>query len=240
MRNLIGLPLVLLLSFAFSTPSSLGQVTYRLDFDATWSVATHGTGYPSSAHFSPLIGITHDDSVSFWESGGIASSGIEQMAETGGTSVFRNELTAATGRSNFLSTPTLFSPAASSLEFDVEAGESLLTLVTMVAPSPDWFVGVTGLDLRPGGNWVDTHVVDLFVYDAGTDSGPDFRSPNADVTPHEPIARLANHPVSNSGGGRGAPLSLGTFTFTLLTVPEPSSAVLLSAVCMVALIRRKR
>ncbi|MGI9428760.1 MAG: spondin domain-containing protein [Bythopirellula sp.] len=232
------LQLFLVLLCACVTCPAFGQATYQLDFAATWSAATHGTGYPASAHFSPLIGITHGHSVSFWESGGIASPGIEHMAETGSTSILRSEIVAATGRNNFLSTGTLFSPTATSFEFDIAASESLITLVTMVAPSPDWFVGVSGLDLRPGGSWLASHVADLFVYDAGTDSGPDFRSQNADITPHQPIARLANHPVSHAGGGSGAPLALGTFTFTLLMVPEPSTVLLLLIGCNTALLLR--
>jgi hypothetical protein len=78
----------------------------------------------------------------------------------------------------------------------------------MIAPSPDWFVGVTRLDLRNGDTWVPQLTVDLFGYDAGTDSGINFTSPNADSFPQNPITVL------------GAPLpsvpALGTLTFTLL------------------------
>jgi len=36
---------------------------------------------------------------------------------------------------------------------------SLVTLVSMLAPSPDWFVGVSGLDLIENGDWVAEKVV---------------------------------------------------------------------------------
>ena len=90
----------------------------------------------------------------------------------------------------------------------------------MVAPSPDWFVGVSGLDLRPGGTWVSSLTVDLFSYDAGTDSGPNFTSPNTDTNPQDPIA-LLGAPFT---GPNTAPL--GTFKFTLVVVPEPASLCL--------------
>ena len=42
----------------------------------------------------------------------------------------------------------------------------------MLAPRPDWFVGVDGVSLRENGSWLDSKVVELVVFDAGTDSGP--------------------------------------------------------------------
>lgn len=196
------------------------QVTYRVDFDVTWSAATHPGAYPTSAHFSPLVGTTHDATASFWEPGGMASAGIEQMAETGGTSLLRGEFTAATGRRNgHLLSTTIFGQGRRSIEFDVQKDESLLTLVTMVAPSPDWFVGVSGLDLYEGNQWADGLVIDLFAWDAGTDSGTNFSSTNRDTNPQEPIALLGNPLPSTLP-------PLGTFTFTLIAVPEPSSLLL--------------
>ncbi len=38
---------------------------YTVHFDASWSEETHPDGFPSSPHFSGLIGGTHNDGVSF-------------------------------------------------------------------------------------------------------------------------------------------------------------------------------
>lgn len=219
--------------FAFVPSFCFAQATYRVDFDVTWSAATHPGAWPASAHFSPLVGTTHDASHTFWEPGGIASPGIEQMAETGGTSTLRGEFTAATGRrGGHLSSTTIFGPGRRSIEFDVDQSEPLLTLVTMVAPSPDWFVGVNGLDLYDGGTWADGLVVDLFAWDAGTDSGSSFTSGNQDTNPQQPIALLDN-PLASLP-------ALGSFTFTLLAVPEPSAFVLAAISCATLFARRIR
>ncbi len=37
----------------------------------------------------------------------------------------------------------------------------------MLSPSPDWFVGVSGLLLHDGSNWIDNLVIDLRPYDGG-------------------------------------------------------------------------
>jgi len=57
---------------------------YKLTFNADWSAQTHPNEFPSSAHFSGLIGMTHNGNTMLFAKGGIASDGIKNMAETGG------------------------------------------------------------------------------------------------------------------------------------------------------------
>jgi len=201
-------------------------VTYNVKFDATWSQATHPGAYPAGAHFSALIGGVHNDQVSFWTPGGLASAGIEQMAEVGGTTSLSNEVqTAINGgtASAVIQGNGVASPGSAAVTVNVSTAFPLVTLVTMVAPSPDWFVGVHGLDLRDGVGWKNQVVVDLFPYDAGTEEGTGFSLSNPDTVPHQSIA-LLGFPFA-SGGPR-----LGTFTFTRQAIPEPSTFVMIATV----------
>src|SRR5262245_36189318 len=52
---------------------------YQVVFNATWSQATHPTNWPSNAHFSGLVGGTHNNNVHFWRDGETASEGIRLM-----------------------------------------------------------------------------------------------------------------------------------------------------------------
>jgi hypothetical protein len=79
----------------------------------------------------------------------------------------------------------------------------------MIAPSPDWFVGVADLPLIQGGRWVDSLTVELRGWDAGTDDGTTYIAMNAPSSPHVPIDRLETGPFLV--GGQVPPL--GTFTF---------------------------
>jgi hypothetical protein len=94
--------------------------------------------------------------------------------------------------------------------------------VAMIAPSPDWFIGVRNLDLMPGGQWANEIVVDLFAYDAGTDSGPSYTSPDQATQPPEPIALITGYPFTEG-------VSLGTFTFSLDNVAAVPDAPVLTA-----------
>jgi hypothetical protein len=190
---------------------------YRVTFDATWTAASHPTDFPPNPHFSRLIGGTHSDRVVFWEAGAPASPGIEAMAEEGGTSPLDAEIQAAidagTAEGIIRGEGVDPSPGATSLEFQISRDHPLVTLVTMIAPSPDWFAGVSGLGLIENGEWVEAKTVSLDPYDAGTDSGRTFLSRNRDTMPREPITRLEGFPVAS--GGMVAPF--GTLTFVRIT-----------------------
>jgi hypothetical protein len=82
----------------------------------------------------------------------------------------------------------------------------------MIAPSPDWFVGVHDLSLLENGNWVREGVVTLEPYDAGTDDGGTYQSPDRDAQPRRPIREIDGFPLDMQG--RVAPM--GTFTFRRL------------------------
>jgi len=190
--------------------------TYRVTFEATWSAATHPTAFPPSPHFSPLVGATHNADAVLWEAGGLATAGIESMAETGRTTTLLAEVDAligaGSGGSRLLGGPVGLSPGMTSMIVETSDDHPLLSLVTMIAPSPDWFVGTQSLSLRDDDGWIQRIEYELWPYDAGTDSGASYTSPNFDTNPPEPIAN-----ISGEFPFTGSP-ALGTFTIQLISV----------------------
>ena len=56
--------------------------------------------------------------------------------------------------------------------FRVDKHNHLVSLLTMLSPSPDWIVGVSSLELcLQNCSWVAERVMNLYPWDAGTDSG---------------------------------------------------------------------
>lgn len=200
-----------------SPTPSVGNARYRVTFEATWSASTHPTSFPKNPHFSPLIGGTHSARVVFWEPGGASTPGIEAMAEQGSTSPLDAEVRAAiaagTAQGLIEGGGVSRSPGTASVEFEIGPEHPFVTLVSMLAPSPDWFVGVHGLNLLEGGDWVSEKTVPLDPYDAGTDGGGTYKSPNADTMPKEPIRRIEEPPLASAGGVQ----PVGTFTFVRLS-----------------------
>jgi hypothetical protein len=193
-----------------------GAATYTVTFESVWSADTHPVDFPPNPHFSDLIGATHDGTVAFWSEGELASPGIQNVAELGSKSPLTEEIataiSAGTAEHTLSGGGIAASPGTVSLTFDITEAFSLVTLVSMLAPSPDWFVGVSGLDLRESGEWIDSLTVDLFAHDAGTDSGTTYMSPNLATFPPENIRRIDIAPfrVNNE-----VP-PIGSFTFIRL------------------------
>jgi hypothetical protein len=188
--------------------------TYEVTFTATWSADTHPTDFPGgSAHFSSLIGLAHGSDTVVWAMGETASAGMESMAETGATSTLSREMLRLESGATLLSGGNIpSSPGSTSFEFQIDKNHSLVTLVSMIAPSPDWFVGVSGLSLLENGEWVEELTVPLHAYDAGTDSGTNYTSANSDTMPRENISKLEGVPFLVNGD---LP-SLGEFRFRRL------------------------
>ncbi len=213
------LKLSLLILFIFSASLfSQSEATYTITFTSNWSNATHpSNNFPANAHWSKLVGATHNNEVVFFKMGDLASPGIENVAELGSNTVFFSEINTAIGNgfSNLLiDGDALSTPLGDIIISDVITTEEfpLLTLISMIAPSPDWIIGVDGLSLLDGnGDWIENMTMDLYAYDAGTDDGTDYNSPNQDTNPQEGISSLQGV----------APFSseiIGTLTITLENV----------------------
>lgn len=225
MRGLAALTAVLLLTLGL--PERAGAQdsdvrTYRVTFVGKWNSSSTPGGVVAGAHFTSLVGAVHNSNVTFWAEGGTATSGVEQVAELGATGPFINEYnavpaahkrdliheaggTSATGTRNFTIT--------------VSPAHPLVTLLSMIGPSPDWFVGVSGHSLRDKqGRWKTFESIDLYAWDAGTEDGAGFSLSNPSTIPQGTITSLR-------GKGRFSNSPMAGLTFTLQAAPAPVAAL---------------
>ena len=105
---------------------------------------------------------------------------------------------------------------------EVNSKYPLVSFITMIAPSPDWFVGVRDFNLcdTASGEWLDSRTRDLPPYDAGTDSGLAFESANDPTKPPENIHLLTNNTEGSFKGDKPVK-RFGTFTFTKTSAANP-------------------
>eukprot|EP00117_Sycon_ciliatum_P044951 scpid82019/ scgid4464/ Spondin-2; Differentially expressed in cancerous and non-cancerous lung cells 1; Mindin len=54
----------------------------------------------------------------------------------------------------------------------------LVSAITEIHPSPDWFVGIDSLSLCDGPHWIQQLAIPVYPYDSGWDSGLNFTSSN--------------------------------------------------------------
>lgn len=201
---------------------TVGDVTYRATFTTLWNGTDFPTNYPGGANWSPLVGTVHNEQVVFWASNNQpASDGIESMAESGKTSTLNTEIQAAksAGYSQGRIQASKISSGSGSVSIEFKTSDTfpLLTLVSMIAPSPDWFVGVHGLTLKDDqGEWIETQTINLALYDAGTDTGVRFNSDNVDSNDQSLPITLLSSERADTDFEDGKHFDSGKYVGTLL------------------------
>lgn len=201
---------------------------YRVDIISTWN--SQSPAWPDTdAHFSWLGGVNHKDKVKFWEVGKLASPGIDLMSVTGLTTDLISEIKLEITKGNaqyIVDKRHWFCPdgishsncGALSFEIAVTKDFPLVTLVSMLGPSPDWFIGTESLSMVNGsGEFISQIIYELYPYDAGILS--DNSVIGADCCEREPLSvpQEAIHLITTESGETIGPGSLGQIVFTALT-----------------------
>lgn len=177
---------------------------YQVTFDAVWSKDNGHTVIPDGAHFSPFIAWTHTKDFVAFESGGFSTEGIKVMAETGAPQPLLAELEQAKQAGKvgaYVTGELLNSPDTAQRTVEATQTYRYITVVSMLAPSPDWFVAVRDFELFSNNQWQSGFSnYETAVYDAGTDSGSSFTAEDKPTEPREPIQSLEEVDVTEGGG----------------------------------------
>ncbi len=174
----------------------ISTAEYTLTWEADWNVSDHRKelALPAGAHFTTLIGASHQVGEALWSPDEVPTTGIERVAELGITAELRAEIEALndTGvASEAITLSGVFDfPTTRSVTFSVGADLPEVSFISMIAPSPDWFVGVSGLSLLQDDQWLDEVTVDLVAWDAGTEEGSGFSLNNTATNPKQGVALL--------------------------------------------------
>ena len=99
-------------------------------------------------------------------------------------------------------------------DIEVNTNYSLVSAITMIAPSPDWFTGVHDYNLcnDSNGKWLEKRVKDLNLYDSGTDDAPRFVHTDTPSKPPVPIFLITNKHEGSLKSNKTI-RRFGTFTF---------------------------
>jgi hypothetical protein len=222
--------LILVISSSLSGFSQ-SSAKYTVTFTGTWNSTDHGT-LPGNAHWSDLVGASHNGDITFWEQGSFASAGIEDVAELGNNIAFNSEVNTAIGNGNadqWLQqgfSPNIALGTCVIMNIIVTEDHPLLTLVSMIAPSPDWFVGINALSLLDeSNNWINSITIDMFPYDAGTEDGSDYSTNNSSSDPLQTIfSRINMAPFNDQKVGT---LSIQLEELLSVTTPDLKKDILI-------------
>ncbi|MGH0145041.1 UNVERIFIED_CONTAM: hypothetical protein FKN15_023995 [Acipenser sinensis] len=186
-----------------------GHAKYRLAFTGKWSQTAFPKQYPlfrPPAQWSPIIAVTHSSDYHIWRRNEYASTGVREFTEKGEAWTLMKEVESAGEKIQsvygIFSAPAITSGTGqNSADFEVFARHSLLSFIVRIVPSPDWFVGVDSLNLCEGDQWKEQLSLDLYPWDAGTDSGFTFSSPNFATIPQDTVTEITSsfpsHPANS-------------------------------------------
>jgi hypothetical protein len=205
--------------------ADLAPARYQVTFASRWTEKDHPFEYPSPkyvglsvAHFSPLIGASHGPGYALFSEGAMPSAGLEHLSETGKHDPLDAEIKAAITTGQALSLVEAAEPLkdhskTEMAEVAVDGKHPNVSLVAMIAPSPDWFAGARDVSLVENGQWVAERTIELFPYDSGGDAGTTYRADDADLAPKHPVSTLAGDPHFTVDGKL---LPVATVTFKKL------------------------
>ena len=208
---------------AVGCAAALGEVrTYEVEISSHWTTMTHPGAFPNNAHLTPFAGAVHNADVSLWSVGALATPGLKQLAETGSNGIFANEAQAAVDagdafaviqRTRWVCPPQISHSLCGTgmFEIEVDSDYPLVTLASMIGPSPDWFVGLVAEPMMVDGGWVIEKSLPMHPYDGGTRSNDDSFALFGPLNdPPQPVSLITDETGQLIGGQ-----SIGTFTFRL-------------------------
>ncbi|XP_052751593.1 spondin-1-like isoform X2 [Galleria mellonella] len=178
------------------------EAKYEVVFEGLWSRNTHPRDFPpesAHAHFGDMIGASHTGQYRVWQEGRVASSGLRRLADDGVTTALEKELKAESDhirtiiKARGISWQQVASGGSPNTfaVFRVDAKHHLISLASKLAPSPDWIVGVSALELcNSNCTWSTSATLPLYPYDAGTDSGLTYMSRRQPTVPAAPVRAL--------------------------------------------------
>lgn len=151
----------LLLPLLLST-LPLSQLSQAAQLEISINNLTHGN------HFTPLLIAAHDGNSHLFQAGEPASSALQKMAEGGDISELQLAVTANNGVIVANPAAGLLAPGARVEKVMLDSGAlTHLSLVAMLLPTNDAFVGLDGWEIpsTPG-----SYTLYLNAYDAGTEA----------------------------------------------------------------------
>ena len=161
-----------------------GQAKYSLTFSNLLTPARFGSLIPSAGlFFSPPVAVSHSNRVSLLTVRGLASPQVEEIAENGNNAPLVTLARSLESPGLVRSVSTADGPTgpgkSTTLTVTVDCERPFVTMLGMIAPSPDWIVQVSNRNMfsERSSRFVSWSSGDLIAYDAGVDSGREFTDP---------------------------------------------------------------
>lgn len=171
-----------------ATTTPFSEARYTVTVTGKW--ASPAFTVPPGAHYTTFIGMVHNGNAFLWKEGSKASYGMEVLAETGGGGPVLAEIDSTIRTNNGLSLLLFVAPGtntSANVNLYCNSNYTRISFASMLGPTPDWFVGVDGINLYRNGQWLADTTIDLYALDAGTEDGDVFGYNNPATVPQQNV-----------------------------------------------------
>lgn len=180
---------------------------FKIVFSTMWG--TNGTdkmiNFPTvekngeGPHTGNMFLIVHNDQYNLFQLDEFASKGIIESAQYGTNTSIISNLNNSQYHKYYVA-PVLKTPGITEFIVGCNSSFPLLSFATMIAPSSNWFTGLSNLNLMKIYRNVS---IPIYVYDAGVDYGTEFKN-----LPKNPRNNMDIQPISYLVGGDLYPYNL--------------------------------
>ncbi|KAL1122706.1 hypothetical protein AAG570_003033, partial [Ranatra chinensis] len=143
-------------------------------------------------------GQSHDSSSWLFRVGSAVSQEVKLFAESGCWEGWSPRWGSILDQ--FTAPPVTTGQGRTEAQFFLDGNHSLVSLMSRIIPSPDWFVGLDSFQLCVDGNWLDTITIEVDPMDAGTDNGFTFTAPKWVTDPQGVAYRITSHFPAHPAG----------------------------------------
>ncbi len=194
--------------------SSFSEARYSITISGQWKAPAFTV--PGGAHYTTFIGMVHNDMATMWNDGTKATLGMEVLAETGGGGPILSEIDSTVRTKNGLALLLFVAPStigSSAVNVYCNSNYSRISFASMLGPTPDWFVGVSNINLYTNNQWVADTTIQLYAYDSGTENGDTFGYNNPATIPQQNINLLQAGQATVLANGNAALAPIATARF---------------------------
>ncbi|XP_022828314.1 spondin-2-like [Spodoptera litura] len=204
-RRMAAILVLLLALFDLTVGCDVDDVAvYKVSLQMLWSEERFPKDYPQNrpkAQWSQVFGQSHSSNYSLYHIGSVASASVRSFAQYGKIDDLVKQGDDDQQVYDQFSAPAVGSGTGTTENMVfVDGRHSLVSLMSRMIPSPDWFIGVDGVNLCVDSSWVDQITLDLEPLDAGAASGLTFTAPRWETNPPDLVTRhkprLPDHPAA--------------------------------------------
>ena len=191
------------------------EARYSVEITGKWKAPEFAV--PGGVHFTTVLGMIHNNETYLWKENTKASFGVENVAESGNPNPMLSEIDSAIATGKAISLVVMTAPAPTGItkvNIYCNSNYSYISLETMLAPTPDWFTGLSGFNLFENKKWISDTKVNLYPYDAGTEDGDVFGYYNPESMPQKNVQLLTPLTASILANGNSALAPIATIRFT--------------------------